>query len=66
METIIALTLLLATLVIVIITIYDIHNSKALSKRQKANLIFGNILCPLLGSIVYYFCYKNKPDRKPI
>ncbi|MFT3933946.1 MAG: hypothetical protein QM726_10050 [Chitinophagaceae bacterium] len=63
MEDIVVYFLFFLFLVIWAITIYSIYRNNLLSKREKANLVFINVVLPIAGSFIYYFFLKNKEKQ---
>ncbi|PQV56103.1 hypothetical protein CLV53_1457 [Sediminibacterium magnilacihabitans] len=54
METITIAILLIIAVASIAYAVYDVTRNKALSKRQRFNLIYMICILPILGSVIYF------------
>ena len=66
METILAILLLSAFLILTIQACVDILQNKFLTKRERTNLLFMTLLFPIGGYLIYFFYYKERNRRRII
>ena len=66
METVLAILLLSAFLILTIQACVDILRNKFLTKRERTNLLFMTLLFPIGGYLIYFFYYKERNRRRII
>ena len=50
------ITILIALVLFIVYSFYDLNNEKIFTKRQRVNWSFILIALPVTGSIVYFIC----------